>query len=131
METIEQQLTGTTVTGIESQPEGMALCLDNGSRIFSLADVEGNCPGWMVLEGGDSTTLVGATVTGIYKHSPHYREANGWEDLGPNGEDGVTLALSNGMLVRSQADPEGNGPGHMVFESSGGDQYHLFPGGVA
>ena len=69
--------------------------------------------------------LDGATVVDIRPMSDDYREASGWSD---DSDPGTTIVFSNGAQIHSQGDPEGNRPGHMIFEDQVGDTYHLFKG---
>ncbi len=69
--------------------------------------------------------LAGATVVSISPMSENYREENGWSE---DSDQGVTIEFSNGIQIHSQSDPEASRPGHMVFEDTNGERFHLFKG---
>ena len=66
--------------------------------------------------------LAGATVVSIGPMSENYREENGWSE---DSDQGVTIEFSNGILIHSQGDEEGNRAGHMIFENTNGERFHL------
>ena len=57
--------------------------------------------------------LVGRRITGVRQMFADEIEAFGWYDGG--GAIPVIFALDDGSVVVPNSDPEGNGPGHLLW----------------